>query len=519
MNNDCRDSILSKDNDNYDFTLFCLKEIIINNSNNLNEFDIVQLSINELITLQNEFLLLTTKSRRISEEYGDLNPLETILKEIDKIKIHTLDNTSNIQNFVLNFYIKPNKFYYDEDVKIYKCPDCILPVPAKFFKPSNLDEFKKDVKWECLNCKNGKKEDSDIAKYDDNEFQCKVCKQYRVFDNESTCHLIKRYNIPKSDEDVINLEDVLFKLPELLYEDDDINVAVNTENKKLSLIKDGKHKNTIKLFQDFLAKLVDTKTEEGKNKIKNLMKDVEVNYFARDAHRQYLDNVNELITFINNKIGNGNVNSNNELAKRNRVTFVSNILQGYSNDFVKTSANKSSFIKYLKNMENPNSKGGKNQESNKNTVNTFLVVKLINEKVINFIKFEDKDQPKLEKKSSLTFEKQEGKEGKYSGYKISLNYKEVFRRFIFCEIESHEYILDKFELGKEDITELRRIAWTNATFDLFSKESNKKIKLTDPNKTNPDETGKKGKEEKEPRSIIRFNIFYLVNLLNSLEAD
>ena len=172
------------------------------------------------------------------------------------------------------------------------------------------------------------------------------------------------------------------------------------------------------------------------------------------------------------------------LIQNHTQKFIANIKQGYSNEFVK---NDSKNLKMLK---------GKNHE-NKKTIKNFLIVKLINDNVIDSITFENKNQPKLEQKSSLTFERHE------NGYTINLIYKEVNRQFICCLIENHEYILDSFELANEVIIELRRIARTNSTFTL----------------ANVDRKSKEDKEDKESKSQIRFNIFYLVNLLNSLEAD
>ena len=205
------------------------------------------------------------------------------------------------------------------------------------------------------------------------------------------------------------------------------------------------------------------------NKIEEWLKKIEMNYKKRSRHIKYLRSIDEIITLINVSIESSKTTF--EFLNSATQSFVKNVEIGYSNEFVKE-------ITPLKLDQIDNIK--KLDKSDKSSIKKFLVVKLISDKVIDEIVFENQNQPKLSQKSYLYFSKLD------TGYKIKLVYKEKYRKFIICGLNNHEFVLDEFNLTNEIIVELRRIARTNSTYSV---------------------------------SEIRFNVFYLIKLLNSLEAQ
>jgi hypothetical protein len=358
-----------------------------------------------------------------------------------------------------------------DKTSLIKCKNCLLPIPSIFFK-DDCEKLLNKEKWNCKNihCKNQDIDNSDV--------QCPRCKDFRDYDDDGHLYFFKRYNIPKRSKDVLLLEEVLYNLPQLLKGESIDDAIAKEKLRLLNLSKDGKFNDIINLFQEFDKEKCDNKSDDN-----NLMRQIEVNCNAREEHCNYLNSVNDLINYIASNIE--NAKSNLSVVQSNTYKFLFNVKQGYSNEFVLNNN-----VKKIRKLK------GKISD-NKNIIKTFLVVKLINDGIIESITFEGKNQPKLEQKSSLKFERRD------TGYVIQLIYKEVFRKYICCDIDNHEYVLDTFELNNEEIIHLRRIARTNSIYTLTH---NDKLTVSD------------GKN-KENKSQVRFYIMFLVQLLNSLEAD
>jgi hypothetical protein len=180
---------------------------------------------------------------------------------------------------------------------------------------------------------------------------------------------------------------------------------------------------------------------------------------------QYLTSIEDIINFI--KTCRENANSNFSSFREKNHEYVNKASDGVSNKIFKDF---SPLFKLLHSKDNKDEK--------QIAIKKYSVVHLIKQKVIDDIVFENQSSLKLAQKSYLILQKTD------SGYDFKLIYLEKYRRFIICGIQNHEYVLEEGRFENERILEMRRSARNNPTFT---------------------ECG------------IRFNIFYFIRLLNSIE--
>ena len=265
-------------------------------------------------------------------------------------------------------------------------------------------------------------------------------------------------------------------LPQL-NSSDDIEKEVRNQISRIKGLKDAsKEKHILSLHEKFISNLSDNvgsnedivKYEADKAIVlKKFTDKVEQNYLKRSKHLKYLTTINDLINFI---VSSGeNSKSNYSYVEQENTNYILNIKTGYVNNFVRDSCPLLKVLKHDSQHGEP-----------KNLLKKFLIVDLIKNKIIDEILFEGSKHEKFEQKSVLFFEKSD------KGYDMKLVYKETYRKYILCGVNNHEFVLDNSFLKNEIIVELRRIARTNSTFNIEG---------------------------------IRFNTFYLIKLLNSLEND
>ena len=462
LNKVLKESLLNYE---YDFTLTALKEFIKTNADYNNEFIVYSMSIKDLIELQNNFLELLGNIELNKED-----PLRILLNQLSNFKLNDLETTSNIRNFVLNFYIRPNCFIYQNpDTVLLKCPNCQLPLADLFFNDEQIKTVLEGSKWTCPNS---------ACEYvnSKNDVSCKMCKVFKRSQDQNLS-FFNKYEVPYDDEYTLATEDVLYTLPQLNAADD-IEKEVTTQIDSIKSKKDNsKEKGILAIYERFISLLKNclssneeaTKYETEKiNLIKKWTSLVEHNIDAREEHSKYIQSINDFLSFImqsgeNSKISLESLNLANK-------TFLYNSKCGFVNNFVKEA---SPLVKMHINSLNDGHK-----ESN--LLKKFQVTDLIKSKIIDEILFNETKQQKLEQKTVLFFEKNE------KGYDMRLVFKEVYRKYILCGVSNNEYLLENNFLDNEAIVELRRIARTNSTFNIGG---------------------------------IRFNTFYLVKLLNSLENE
>lgn len=456
----------------YDFTYYALKDLIKNNSENCNEVVTVPICIKDLIDIQNYLLELLS-----CNELYKRDPLRTVLMQLSNFKISELDTTSSIRNFVINFNIKPSCFIYQgSNSNLFKCEYCLLPLSDIFFMEEEIESCLDGKKWTCstLSCST-----------ENNSFdvKCKLCKTYVKLATIYKNTFFKKFEIPNNQEPILCMEEVLYNLPQLNDSDDvEKEVIIQIDN-----IKDKKdnvsQKNLLKSYERFISILKNcltsneeaTKYESEKYElIQRWYLLVEENIKSRDYHSKYIKSIYDFISFINQASENAKNYYDANKGIINRYIF--NAELGFSNEFardnsplVKISSVKSNQLEII----NKPYKGS-------NLLKKYLVSDLIKKKVIDEILFSETKDPKLEQKSVLFFEKVN------NGYELNLIFKDIYRKYIVCGINKNEYLIESNFISNDAIYELRRIAKTNSTFNVGG---------------------------------IRFNIFYLVSLLNSLENN
>lgn len=460
LNKTLKDSLLDFE---YDFTLNALKELIKSNSEHNNEISITSISIKDLIDLQTNFLELLNDS-----ELEKNDPLRTILYQLVNFKLNDLETTSNIRNFVLNFYLRPNCFYYqsNKETVLLKCPFCQLPLPDIFFEEETIKEALEGRKWTCSNpsCEylNSK-----------NDVNCKLCKSYKS-SNDDLFTFFRRFQVPNDDEYTLAFEEVMYILPQLNAADD-IEKEIQTQIESIKTNKESvnkkeiltKYERFISLLKNCLSNNDDySKYEQEKqNLIKKWSFLVEGNIKSREDHSKYIQNIYDFIQFIVQSGENSKI-LNESIIKATRL-FIYNLNNGYVNNFVKETSP-------LVRLSNDN------HQEEVSLLKKFHVSDLIKNKIIDEILFNQTKQKKLEQKSVLFFEKNS------TGYDMKLVYKEIYRKYIVCGSSNKEFLLENHFLSNEAIMELRRVAKANGTFNIGN---------------------------------IRFNTFYLVKLLNRLENE
>ena len=144
--------------------------------------------------------------------------------------------------------------------------------------------------------------------------------------------------------------------------------------------------------------------------------------------------------------------------------------EGYSNKYLKEKSDRGYVIDLYKHKLTKIISTSKSSK--------FNVISLISDGVIDKITLNNENQGKFNQKCFLIFSKSD------KGYHVKFCYREQTRKYILCGLQTSEFVIDEFELDNDKIIELRRNAKNNSSFSIGD---------------------------------IRFNVFYLVNLLNSFE--
>ncbi len=474
----------------WDFTLDALKDIIKSSIDRGNFKLTLPISIDELISLQNYFK--NFMSKKTSED--DKDPLNNILTQISNFKLTELDNTSSIRNIILNIEVKPLTYIFDfnNDSKIIKCPKCLLPLDDRFFSDFNEKKLENIIYGSDWFCSENKKKKKNINKNSENsdnddegiicrvhrkqDVECKVVRKYKNKENIiSKNDLFKKYYVKNNDK-LLNLyEEVLYILPKM-SEEEELLKTVKKEKEAINSMNSKNDEWKSLLFEDFIT-LLETKLrnsdlknkEERKKFFDNLDDLLEFNLIQRKEHQKYTLSIMKLIQFMS-KSGD-QLKTKLSFFEKENYYFNAFVKKGTCNQLLFDKTEKSSMIKsYQQNIK----KVHKNMKYYK-----YNVITLVNDRVISGVKVkEGTSTSEFYQKSYLTFSKNE------KGYQIKFSLKDTQRKYIFCGIEDREYVLNEFILDYKKIKELRRTAKNNPTITLGE---------------------------------IRFNVFYLVYLVNSFE--
>jgi len=500
----------------WDFTFNSLTDMIKTAYEYGNYKITIPLTVEDLINLQNYFLLYyKSSSDKDKNEIND--PVTQILNILTNFKLGELENTSSIRNFVINLEIKPLTFLFDfsDSCEIFKCPKCLLPLHNILFshikkeensnhlnqqiqisKEKQLDEVIYGKDWNCnydnVKMKNKKlsERNKNLSDSDDENYSslCRghikqevKCLNAQIFKKKSDIitkyDLFKKYHVIHNNK-LLNLyEEVLYILPKMSQEDDTFKIMVKEKDAiKLMNFKDEEWK--VSLLDDFMKKINFLSSQKGYNEKsiekakKNILEELnnllEVNLKSRKEHNRYAQTIYDLIEFMKSSV---------ESLKTKYGFFEKEV--DLINQFIrKGSCNQSIFDRSEKAGLLQLYQQRLNKYNNERKFHKFNVNSLINDKVIDNVEMIKDGQSNFNQKSYLVFSKTD------EGYNIKLCFRETKRKYIICGLDNQEFIIHNINLSYEKIAELRRTAKNNPTF-------------TD--------------------GEIRFNVFYLVRLLNSFE--
>ena len=435
-------------NYHYDFTLNAVKEITKKISENGNELMSIPLSIQDLITLQETF-------HQIISDLEIKDPLRIILTDMNDFALDQLDSTSVINNLAINLTFYPNEFYFSENniCDMVKCKKCHLPVPDIFVSQEEKNECINGPNWICPKCK--RENEGYLINCKCNSNRIKGKKQIR-----SDSLFFKRYYINKNDELTLSLEEALYFLPPL-YKSNDLMTEINNTKKKMESNQKEKGNEKEKILEKLKNILNKIKEKKGLKNEKELIdeakKNIDINIIARQKHILYLNKINEIIQTTNQLIESSKAYYT--ILEKKIQSLQTNISRGY-------------VTQYFNTFNIPRDLG----QSKKNT-KIFLAKELIDEKVIQEILYDKKEQPKLVQKTYIEFKKQE------NGYNMIISYKEIFKKYVVCGTSKHNFKLKEELISNQTIYNLRRIARHNPVIEFGD---------------------------------ISFNAFYLVLLINRL---
>ena len=441
----------------FDFSLKVVKEMCQLLSVNGNEKVTIPISIKDLIELQRHF-------EKIQDKLPEKDPLKYLLNEIKDFSLQQLESTSTINQTILNLTIKPFKFYFKFDNDMIKCDKCLLPIPSSFLEEEQKEMCLNGNKWSCQECG---------SKYTGKDIECKICNTIKTQEDIKCKSLFfKRYYIKEHNKLVLKLEEVLYILPQL-YKNDDILKEINIQKNKFIESKDRKHneKNN-ELYKEFSSLLNDSKennefSTNEKEIMKYLKQKILINIQQREKHTTYIKKIEETIIYIQQLMETAKVN--HSFYEKKMLIVNDNVSKGYVTQFF------NQFNRLLK------SEKDKNKEKKKVASKVYLVKDLIENNVIQSIKFNDKqDQSKLIQKSYLEIGKHD------DGFILKLRFKENYRNLVVCGNVKRSYNIKEILINSEEVLDLRRNARYNSVIGFGN---------------------------------INFNTFYLVRLLNSLLSE
>jgi alpha-tubulin suppressor-like RCC1 family protein len=460
----------------YDFTFNALKEIVKSHRENGNETITIPLTIEDIMKLRSALKNIDSEESNNNKDSlsSDLDPIAVFLNALKDMKFQDLDVHSEINHFVLNFTIRPQGLFYNQIENIshgvFKCENCLLPLHT-LLKGKNNKNQEDDYKWDCSKCKNRNK----------NTFICTcgeiVSKEIiKISNNKSFFEL---YLVEKDERENILFEEVLCILHPITDKDDlDLEVSNAIERLKNSnLEKDKKSLKKLESFLDLLRNHVKNKYDEEdkrkeiRDKYDKLRKDAKINYDNRCKHTSYLSNINDFMSFVGASVENAKINL--EESKVREMKLMHKVIRGFSEEWTKLQSQLSK--KILDQLHKQEEK-----DPDETVVRNCLVVSLLSKKVIQEIFFDGQEQPRIAQRSYIIFEKEK------HGIRIKLNYRETYRKFILCGTTTHEVVMENETFMNRNILEMRRTARHNPTFNLRG---------------------------------IRFNIFYLIDMIDSLVGE
>src|SRR5690606_12680576 len=143
---------------------------------------------------------------------------KAIINYINEFKLEDLDGNSNLRNFVINFYIKPNTYVYNANLKnpkMLQCQNCLLPIHNIFFEDNYVKEYTEWKEWTCINCDSFNEKHLVVCKNKD----CLKPKAKEIIKDSKS--FFRLFTIPFEDDETLIFEEVMFNLP-LMSENDDI---------------------------------------------------------------------------------------------------------------------------------------------------------------------------------------------------------------------------------------------------------------------------------------------------------
>ena len=201
--------------------------------------------------------------------------------------------------------------------------------------------------------------------------------------------------------------------------------------------------------------------------MKFLKQKILTNIQQREKHTTYIKKIEETIIYIQQLMETAKVN--HSFYEKKMLIVNDNVSKGYVTQFF------NQFNRLLK------SEKDKNKEKKKVASKVYLVKDLIENNVIQSIKFNDKqDQSKLIQKSYLEIGKHD------DGFILKLRFKENYRNLVVCGNVKRSYNIKEILINSEEVLDLRRNARYNSVIGFGN---------------------------------INFNTFYLVRLLNSLLSE
>ena len=222
--------------------------------------------------------------------------------------------------------------------------------------------------------------------------------------------------------------------------------------------KGNEKEKILEKLKNILNKIKEKKgLKNEKELIDEAKKNIDINIIARQKHILYLNKINEIIQTTNQLIESSKAYYT--ILEKKIQSLQTNISRGY-------------VTQYFNTFNIPRDLG----QSKKNT-KIFLAKELIDEKVIQEILYDKKEQPKLVQKTYIEFQKQE------NGYNMIISYKEIFKKYVVCGTSKHNFKLKEELISNQTIYNLRRIARHNPVIEFGD---------------------------------ISFNAFYLVLLINRL---
>ncbi len=390
----------------------------------------------------------------------------------------------------------------DTKIKILKCDYCRLPLSYNFFNKQVIEASDEKMDWECGYCLR-------MNKYDHIICINSLCNKIKKINNRKN-FLFKKLKIPFSNKDIEIFEKALFNLPNLNAEENIFKACLIQlqKNKEDDYYLEQEKKIALENFVNLINKnignnavdFIDNPVSDLNNFINELNFNSAKNYEAREKHRIYLSKIREIINFMRQilNVANNFLENFKELNLNYFNSFFLDkfVLEENINKIKNNNFSLNNFLNNIKNRRKSNLANARkksvnlninninqiadlnSQQKNVSNKNKYKIIYLIKQKVIENVNIAHITINEFIKRSYLIIEKSD-----YS-FNFKITYKEPKKNlFSICNKVKNEYIVNEFSISYIQVMELRRFSGFNSFFT---------------------------------RSDIRFNAFYLVELLNGM---